>query len=90
MQDICKQCFNISVQVCVFTQPHTAVLQEVAQVFKHGFLILTADSTEVTEETAATGHHFGESNLLQKDLKKKKNFFVTLYTAGGVHPPYVK
>lgn len=47
------------------TQSHAAVLQQVAQVVKHGFLVLTADPTEVAQETAAAGHHLREGNFLR-------------------------
>jgi len=32
---------------------------------KHGALVLSADATEIAKETAAVGHHLGESNLLE-------------------------
>lgn len=51
--------------MCVITQPHTAVLQEVAQVVKHSLLVLTADATEVAQEATTAGHHLGEGNLLR-------------------------
>lgn len=51
--------------VCVITQPHAAVLQEVAQVVKHSLLVLTADTTEVAQKATTAGHHLGESNLLR-------------------------
>lgn len=31
----------------LLTQANTAVLQQITQMVKHGFLVLTADSTEV-------------------------------------------
>lgn len=48
----------------VLTQPDTAVLQQVAQVVKHGFLVLPANTTEVAQETTTAGHHLGEGDLL--------------------------
>lgn len=61
------------------TQSNAAVLQQVAQVVKHGFLVLTADPTEVAQEATAAGHHFWEGDFLQeeniKDAIKKKNVF---------------
>lgn len=48
------------------TQADAAVLQQVAQVVEHGALVLPADTTEVTQETAAVGYHLGEPNLLKK------------------------
>ena len=47
------------------TQPHAAVLQQVAEVVKHGLLVLTADAAEVAQEATAVGHHLGEPDLLQ-------------------------
>ncbi|EDL24093.1 mCG146243, partial [Mus musculus] len=38
---------------------------QVAQVVKHGALVLPADSAEVAEEAAAACHHLGEADLLQ-------------------------
>lgn len=58
---------------CVPTKPHAAVLQQVAEVIEHGFLVLTADSAEVAQEAAAAGHHFGEGNFLQQDPSRKKH-----------------
>lgn len=46
------------------TQTHAAVLQQVAQVVKHGLLVLTTDAAEVAQEAAAAGHHLGEGNFL--------------------------
>lgn len=51
------------------TQSNAAVLQQVAQVVKHGFLVLTADTTEVAQESTAAGHHFWESNFLQGEKR---------------------
>lgn len=47
------------------TEANAAVLQEVAQVIKHGFLVLAADSTEVAQKTTAVGHHFRKGDFLQ-------------------------
>ena len=47
------------------TEANTAVLQQVAQMVKHGLLVLPADPTEVAEKTTAVGHHFGKSYFLQ-------------------------
>lgn len=47
-----------------YTQSNAAVLQQVAQVVEHGFLVLATDATEVAQETATAGHHLGEGNLL--------------------------
>lgn len=46
------------------TEANAAVLQQVAEVVKHGFLVLTADSTEVTEKSTTVGHHFRKGDLL--------------------------
>lgn len=32
---------------------------------KHGFLVLTADSTEVAEKPTTVGHHFRKGDFLQ-------------------------
>lgn len=48
----------------VLTKPHAAVLQQVAEVIEHGFLVLTADPAEVAQEATAAGHHLGEGNFL--------------------------
>src|SRR4029434_2352251 len=68
-------CAVVSVCVCVhaempFTQPNTAVLQQVAEMVKHSLLVLPADSTEVAEKTAAAGHHLWESDLLRRERKR--------------------
>lgn len=60
------------------TQPHAAVLQQVAQVVEHGLLVLAADAAEVAQEAAAAGHHLGEGDLLQ-----------TRTRAGGAGRPIV-
>ena len=52
------------------TQPHAAVLQQVAQVVEHGLLVLTADAAEVAQEATAASHHLGEGNLLRKEQKE--------------------
>lgn len=46
------------------TEADAAVLQEVAEVVKHGALVLPADATEVAEKTAAVRHHSRKSDLL--------------------------
>lgn len=51
------------------TQPHAAVLQQVAQVVEHGLLVLAADAAEVAQEAAAAGHHLREGDLLQARTK---------------------
>jgi len=48
------------------TEPDAAVLQQVAEMVKHGFLVLAADPAEVTEETTTVGHHLGKGDFLQK------------------------
>lgn len=48
----------------VLTKPHAAVLQQVAEVVKHSFLVLSADPAEVAQEATAAGHHLGEGNFL--------------------------
>lgn len=65
------------------TKANTAVLQQVAEVVEHGFLVLTADSTEVTEEAAAIGHHFRKSDFLKK--KRKKNDITVMHTTLFTH-----
>lgn len=46
------------------TKPHAAVLQQVAEMVKHGLLVLATDAAEVAQEAAAAGHHLGEGNFL--------------------------
>lgn len=58
------------------TQTNAAVLQQVAQVVKHGALILSANAAEVTQETTAVGHHLGESDLLEE---KKRNIVTSVH-----------
>lgn len=48
----------------VLTQADATVLQQVAQVVKHGALVLPADAAEIAEEAAAACHHLGEADLL--------------------------
>lgn len=55
------------------TQPHAAVLQQVAQVVEHGFLVLAANATEVAQEATAAGHHLGEGDLLWTQKWKHKH-----------------
>lgn len=45
---------------------------------KHGALVLSADTTEVTQETTAVGHHLGESNLLKRKCKKISSVYCRL------------
>lgn len=61
------------------TQANATVLQQVVQVVKHGALILSADSAEVTQETTAVGHHLREPDL----LKDKHLDFCLLCRASG-------
>lgn len=51
-------------QTLMPTKADTAVLQQVTQVVKHGFLVLAANTTEVAQEATAAGHHLWEGNLL--------------------------
>lgn len=46
------------------TKANATVLEKVAEMVKHGTLILTTDATEVAEETAAVCHHPRKSDLL--------------------------
>lgn len=48
------------------TEADAAVLQEVAEVVKHGALVLPADATEVAKKTAAVCHHSRKSDLLSR------------------------
>lgn len=52
------------------TQTDAAVLQQVTEVVKHGALVLSANATEVTQESTAVGHHLGKSDLLQKEKQQ--------------------
>lgn len=54
------------------TKADAAVLQQVAKVVKHWPLVLTTDTTEITEKPAAVCHHSGESDLLwaKKNITK--------------------
>lgn len=54
------------------TQAYAAVLQQVAQMIEHGALVLSADSTEVAQETTAVGHHLRKSNLLERKSEKMR------------------
>lgn len=54
-------------------------------------LIVTADTTKITQESAAAGHHFWKGNLLTKeidciDLKKQKGrcYKKPDFTAGSI------
>lgn len=51
--------------VFVVTETHAAVLQQIAQVIKHGLLVLTADPAEVTQEATAVGHHLRKCDFLE-------------------------
>lgn len=46
------------------TKSNAAVVQQVAQVIKHGFLVVAADSAKITQETAAVSHHLWKSDFL--------------------------
>lgn len=46
------------------TQANATVLKQVRKMVEHGALVLTTDTTEITQEAAAVRHHLGESNLL--------------------------
>lgn len=48
----------------MLTEAHAAVLQQVAEVIKHGLLVLSADSAEVAQEAAAASDHFGKGDFL--------------------------
>lgn len=61
----------------VVTETHAAVLQQVAQVIKHGLLVLTADPAEVTQKAAAVGHHLRKCDF----LKEKKQTIYSHITA---------
>ena len=63
-QNACIYQMSTATQREVLTQPDTAVLQKVAEVVEHGFLVLTADSAKVAQEATAAGHHLGEGNFL--------------------------
>lgn len=53
---------------------------------KHGALVLSADTTEVTQETTAVGHHLGESNLLKRKSKKISSVYCGLCVySNGAH-----
>lgn len=49
----------------MLTEADAAVLQQVTQVVKHGFLVLTANATEVAQKATAAGHHLWKGNLLR-------------------------
>ena len=51
----------------MLTQSDAAVLQQVAEMVEHGALVLAADATKIAQETAAVGHHLGETDLLLRD-----------------------
>lgn len=56
------------------TQPHTAVLQQIAEVIKHGFLVLSTDAAEVAKKATAVGHHLRKSNFLDRNNTYKNNY----------------
>lgn len=47
----------------ILTQQHATVFQQVAEMFKHGALVLTTGTTEVTEESTAHHHHLSRRIL---------------------------
>lgn len=53
-----------SVVISKHTKSNTAVVQQVAQVIKHGFLVMAADSAKIAQETAAVGHHLWKPDFL--------------------------
>lgn len=50
----------------ILTQSDAAVLQQVAQVVKHGFLVLPANTAEIAQEATTASYHLGEGDLLWK------------------------
>lgn len=65
MKDKSKYIRNLTL-----TQADAAVLQQVAEMIEHGALVLSADSTEVAQKTAAVGDHLRKSNLLEGQSQK--------------------
>ena len=53
------------------TEQHTALLQQVAEVFEDGALVLTSGSTEIAEEPAAGDHHVGD-RVLETGINRKR------------------
>lgn len=52
------------------TQSNAAVFQQVAEMLKHGLLVLPADAAEVAQEPTAACHHLRESDLLKRKVDK--------------------
>ena len=61
------------------TKPDAAVLQQVAEVVEHGFLVLSTDATEVTQETTAVGHHLREGDFLEQTSNRQGTDQSTLF-----------
>lgn len=49
-----------------FTKSNAGVFQQVAEMIKQGSLIVTADTTKVTQESTAAGYHLWKGNFLSK------------------------
>lgn len=49
-----------------FTESNAAVFQQVAEMIEQGSLVVTADATKVTQESAAAGNHLWKGNFLSK------------------------
>ena len=45
---------------------------------KHGLLVLLADPTKVTQESAAAGHHGGEGDLEEKETEDHRQKLNTI------------
>lgn len=54
--------------ISLLTKTNTAVLQQITQVIKHGFLILSTYTTEVTQKTATVRHHLWKGDFLCEKL----------------------
>lgn len=67
------------------TKANATILQEVAEMIKHGSLVLATDTAEIAEESATVCDHSGKSNFLfgKKNgavwLDKRSNRFVHLF-----------
>jgi len=48
------------------TKSYIAVVQQVAEMIKHGFLVMATDSTEITQETTAVCNHLREHDFLNE------------------------
>lgn len=69
-------CKNVQVESYLWVKPdqyqyeHTksniAVVQQVAEMIKHGFLVMATDSTEITQETTAVCNHLREHDFLNE------------------------